>query len=135
MKHAIRSFIYNAAGLWLTAQLLPTVVILGNWKILITAGVVLTLLTIFVQPILKILFLPINFITFGLFSWIINVILLYLLTIFIPQVEIHEWTFPGFSWQGFVLPSYHVNYWFALIISSLSITCIANILRIASEEG
>src|SRR6476660_721175 len=57
-------------------------------KPIMLAGV-LGLLNFFVKPILSILALPITFMTLGLFSLVINLIILWLATFVVPQFEIH----------------------------------------------
>jgi putative membrane protein len=134
MKHLVRVFLFNIFALWLTSQILPTVLIPGAWQIMIFAGFILSILMLIVVPILKILFIPINILTFGLLSWSINVIVMYLLTIFVPEIQIRAWTFPGVTWMGFVVPSVHLSYFFALIITALLLTGITDILHSVSEE-
>ncbi len=121
-------------GLWFTSQIITSFTIRDGWQILLLAGLVLSLLMLTVQPILKILFIPINLITFGLLSWSINVVVIFLLTILVPEVEITEWTFPGFSWAGFVVPSVEFNYILTLVSVSLMITFFTNLLHKASED-
>src|SRR6476660_8012516 len=57
-------------------------------KPIMLAGV-LGLLNFFVKPILSILAMPITFMTLGLFSLVINLIILWLATFVVPQFEIH----------------------------------------------
>lgn len=134
MKHIVRVFVFNVFGLWFASQLLPTLVLSDGWQALFQAGFALSLLMLIVRPLLKILFIPINLITFGLLSWFINVIVIYLLTIFVPSVIIREWTFSGITYLGFVIPPIHISYMLALIISSLLVTCITNLLHSISEQ-
>ena len=134
MKYLVRVFLFNVFALWLTSQILPTLTISGSWQIMLTAGFFLSLLMLVVSPILKILFIPINLLTFGLLSWLINVAIIYLLTLFVPAVAIRTWMFPGISWQGFVVPSTLVSYPLALILSSLTLTFITNLLHSVSES-
>ncbi|MEK7129573.1 MAG: phage holin family protein [Patescibacteria group bacterium] len=134
MKYLLRVFVFNVFGLWFAAQLLPTIRISGGWPVLFLAGAVLSLLLLIVKPILSILFIPLNIITFGLVSWLINVIVIYLLTILVPDVTIAPWTFPGLSGLGFIAPSVHLTYSVALVASSLLITIITNMLHKVSED-
>lgn len=134
MNYILRVFVFNVFGLWFAAQLLPTIRISGGWPVLFLAGAVLSLLLLIVKPILKILFIPLTLITFGLLSWLINVIVIYLLTILVPDVAIVPWTFPGGSWIGFSAPSVHFTYPVALIASSLLVTVITNALHRVSED-
>lgn len=134
MKRLVRVFLFNVFGLWFTSQIVPAFVILGSWQSLFAAGAVLSLLMLLVAPLLKILFIPINLITFGLLSWVINVIVLYLLTVFVPQVMVRDWQFAGVSWSGFVVPPYHFSYTLSLIISALIVTFFTNILHRISND-
>lgn len=134
MKHLIRVFLFNIFALWLTSQILPTLVIAQGWQTMAFAGFILSLLMLIVAPILKILFIPINILTFGLLSWFINVIVVYLLTVFVPEIQINEWFFTGASWAGFVVPNVNISYMPALILTSLFLTTITDVLHSVSEN-
>ncbi len=134
MKHIIRVYLFNVFALWLTSQLLPTLVVPAGWQIMLFAGLVLSILTLIVKPVLSILFIPINILTFGLLSWAINVIVIYLLTVFVPELRIVPWVFPGGSWAGFVIPVIHLSYAAALIVTSFSIAIVTDVLHYVSEE-
>lgn len=133
MKYITRVFLFNTFGIWLTSQVLPTIHINGNWQILTISGSILSILMLVVAPILRILFIPINLITFGLLSWFINVIVLYLLTFFVPEITVVPWQFPGSSWSGFIVPPMYLSYFPSLVISSLTLTFITNLLHKVSE--
>lgn len=134
MKHIVRVFLFNVFALWLSSQIMPTILIPLGWQTVLFAGLVLSMLMLIVQPILKILFIPINILTFGLLSWMINVIVIYILTIFVPEIKVNPWVFPGATWAGFVIPSLHFSYFTALIASSLLITTITDVLHYVSED-
>lgn len=134
MKHLIRVFLFNVFALWLTSQILPALVAPGGWQTILFAGFVLSILMLVVVPILKILFIPINILTFGLLSWLINVIVLYLLTVFVPEIRVQPWRFPGATFVGFVIPSVYLSYFFALVVTSFFISSITDILHYVSED-
>lgn len=67
---------------------------------MVIASLVLTLLFSIVRPILKLLTLPINIITLGLFSSIINAVLLWLTTYLVPGFEIANTTIVGVELGG-----------------------------------
>ena len=134
MKHLIRVFLFNVFALWLTSQVLPALVAPGGWQTILFAGFTLSMLMLIVTPILRILFIPINILTFGLLSWLINVIVIYLLTVFVPEIQVRAWTIPGGSWAGFVAPPVHLSYFMALIATSFCISIITDILHYVSEE-
>ncbi|HUD19109.1 MAG TPA: phage holin family protein [Patescibacteria group bacterium] len=134
MKHVVRVFLFNVFALWITSQFFPTLVIPHGWQVTLFAGLMLSILMLIVAPLLRILFIPINILTFGLLSWFINVIVIFLLTIFVPEIRIMPWTFPGSTWSGFSIPAVHLSYFLALILTSLSITTIADFLHYVSED-
>jgi putative membrane protein len=134
MKYLLRMAAFNVFALWMTTQLVPAFAVAGGIIGLFLAGFVLTILVLIVRPLLKILFIPITIITFGLLSWIINVIVLYLLTVLLPAVTVGPWTFPGMAWSGFTVPAVRFSYMATITIVALVVTGISNCLHYLSEE-
>lgn len=133
MKYLIRVFLFNVFALWLTSQLLPALVFTGDWRMVLFAGFVLSILMVFVKPLLKILFLPVNILTLGLMSWAVNVVVIFLLTFIVPEVRITDWNFPGVVWNGFVVPPFQISYILSLVLVTFLITFFANFLHDVSE--
>lgn len=130
----MRVYFFSIFSLWFASQLIPGFKITGSLPTLFGAAFALFLLTLIVKPVLKILFIPVNLITFGLLSWIVNVIMIYLLTVVVPEVRIMPWVFPGTSMMGFVIPKLDVTYHASLILSSVLITFVSNLLHGVSES-
>lgn len=126
-------YFFNTFGLWLTSQILPTIVLPNQWQQLLLIGLVLTILTTLVAPIIKILMIPINFMTLGFLSWFVHAIILYILTIVMPEVTIRAWTFEGFSWGGFVVPEVDINFLASLILTSLVLAFFTSLFRKINE--
>lgn len=59
-----------------------------NWQILILVGSVLGLINFFLKPILKMITLPLRILTFGLFSLIINMLMIWIVDILFLEFEI-----------------------------------------------
>lgn len=133
MKYLIRVFLFNMFSLWFVSELFPALVITGGVPMVLVASFALTILMLVVKPILKILFIPINFLTFGVAGLFINVVLFYLLTLILPEVQIASYTFPGLLWQGFVVPSVSFTYIASLFIISLAVTLLSHLLHGVSE--
>jgi putative membrane protein len=134
MKYLVRVFLFNLFALWFTRELFPALIISGGVPTILTAGLALSILMLIVKPILKILFIPFNFLTFGIAGLFINVIVIYILTIVFPEVQIVPYTFPGLSWEGFVIPSVHLPYIGALLGVTFTITVISHVLHAVSEQ-
>ena len=63
--------------------LLPNLFYVENIWIAVVASIVLSILNIFIKPLLSLLSFPITFLTFGLFSVVINGIMLELTAVFV----------------------------------------------------
>src|SRR3989344_435389 len=72
-----------AGTLLLVANYVPGIVVAGFYTALI-APIIWGLMGLTVRPILLILTLPINLITFGLFSFVLNALLFWIVALFIP---------------------------------------------------
>lgn len=106
----LKPLIATGLTIFILAYLLPTVSYM-DWTTLILASLVLTLLNKIIRPMLKLLFLPINIITLGLFSLVINVAVLWLATYLVP----------GFNIDSMVILGISFNQFFSLLIVSILI--------------
>lgn len=114
----IRAILITGISLAILAWMLPTVGF-NSLLTLAIASVVLTILYSLIRPILKILFLPVNVVTLGLFSGVINVFLLWLSTYLVP----------GFQIQNMAIYGTSLNQFWSLIFVSFLIGFIHSILR------
>lgn len=97
----LKPFIATALTLVVLGYFLPNVTFM-HWTTLIIAAIVITLLNKVVRPILKILFLPINIVTLGLFSIVIHVGLLWLATYLVPGFQINNLSLFGTDLNQFM---------------------------------
>lgn len=134
MKSLIRNTIVNSLSLLALTQILAGVKIEGGLLTYLIGGLALSLIIFLLKPLLNVLALPLNFITFGTFSFFINVIILYLLTVAIPQITISAFTFNGLKFMGFVIPKISVNVFFAYIISSAVLSFVASFVDWLSKK-
>lgn len=129
MKSILRRIVFYSVALFLVAQILEGVRVSGGLIEYVVGGTALSILFLLVKPILSIITLPLNIITLGLFSFLTNSIILYLLTILIPNISISAFKFSGFSFWGFVVPKLQVNNFFAFIIASVLLSFIVGFLK------
>lgn len=129
MKRILRIYLISLFALWLTAQVVGGFSYEGGFQALMVAAGAFTLINLFIRPILRLFFLPLNVLTLGLFSWLINVLILYLLVLLIPQIKISAFDFVGFSREGFIIPNMHMSFFFTLVISSFVISFASSFLN------
>jgi len=88
VKRLISQILAGISGLYLAIRFIPKVEFAGSWQILILAGIVLGLINFFIKPVLKIIALPLRIFTFGLFSLIINMGMVWIVARLFPQLKI-----------------------------------------------
>ncbi|MEJ0053445.1 MAG: phage holin family protein [bacterium] len=80
-------WLISGLAIIVAAFLLPGVAVAGFGTALIVA-VVLGLLNIFLKPILTLLTLPVNILTLGLFSLVINAVIILLVSMVVPGFRV-----------------------------------------------
>ena len=88
VKRLISQILAGILGLYLAIRFIPGVEFAGSWQILILAGIVLGLINFFIKPVFKIITLPLRIFTFGLFSLVINMGMVWIVARLFPQLEI-----------------------------------------------
>ncbi len=129
MKYFIKTWMFYMVAIWIIKELIPAFTVSGGWVNILTAGGILAFLMLFIRPVIKILFIPINFLTLGLISWVVNVIVIYLLTLMAPHVSIAPWVYHGWNWQGFIIPSTTIPYLATIIIVTFALTFVTRFLE------
>ena len=80
-------WILNAAALWIVTQFISGISIAGLPTLLWTAAV-LGLVNALIRPILLLVTLPLNILTLGLFTFVINAVMLLLVTVLVPGFHV-----------------------------------------------
>lgn len=113
MAMFLRWVLYSLA-IMLVAWLIPGITLSSFWAALLVV-VIMGLLNIFLRPLLMFITLPINFLTLGLFSFILNALL--------------------FMLAGYLAPGFFVDgFWSALLGSLLLAILSLPINRIGKDE-
>lgn len=139
LKKLVRHLLFSIISIYLLSLVNSGFTYGGDVKTLFLAGFVMFFLQLVIEPILKIILFPINFLTRGLFSWVIGVGLFYALTYFVPAIHIKSWYFPGLILpllKNFTLriPSYNFSFWPNLILLSYLHTLFTGIMNWLCEE-
>ena len=72
MKRFITLILVNVASLWLIDRVMSNNVTFGNANTLFFLAFILVILNATLKPLMKLVFLPLTFFSFGFFSLIIN---------------------------------------------------------------
>lgn len=81
----------NVFALWVVAYLVPGF-ILSDLRATLVAAVVIGVVNTFIKPIVQLIALPLSVVTFGITAFLINVLLLWATSKFVPGFEIASFT-------------------------------------------
>jgi putative membrane protein len=126
MKSLLRNTVFYAIALTILPNIIGGVTIEGGIPTILWGGFALTLLFMFIKPVLTIISLPLNIATLGLFSMITNATILYLMTIFVTSIAISSYVYPGNNFAGFIIPRMEINVFFAHILSAITLSVIVS---------
>jgi len=88
MRGLILQIISGILGLWIAIRFIPEVEFVGKIQALFLAGLVLGLFNFFLKPVLKFITLPLRILTFGLFSLVINIGMIWLIDFVFDEIKI-----------------------------------------------
>ncbi|MGC8827337.1 MAG: phage holin family protein [Anaerolineae bacterium] len=78
MRKLILRWVINAVGLWAAAELVPGITYEGGWLVLAGVALIFGLVNALIRPVLKLLTCPLIILTLGLFTLVINALMLWL---------------------------------------------------------
>lgn len=129
MKTVLRSYFTNTLALYLTSQIASGMIFGNGLVTLFKTGFFLALTTLIVKPIINLLLLPLNLITFGIFRWISSTISLYLITLVISEFSINSFSFQGLSSYWLDIPKFNINGIIAFVGFSFLISAISSLIH------
>lgn len=128
MKTLLRYFLINLVSLYITTRLVPGLTYSGGIKSLLIGAAAFMLINFILVPLLKILFLPLNLLTLGLFAWITNVLALYALTT-VSDFQLIPYNFGGIVVAGIIIPPMELSTFWVAIVASFLIGIITHVLQ------
>ncbi len=116
------------ASFYTTQALIAGFQLEPNWQTYLLSAVIFLLFNLLVAPIIKLLLLPINLLTLGLFRWLTQVIVIYLFDLFYTSVTISSYYFGGFRNGLFELPAGNLAFFWVLVLSALIMSLTYNLV-------
>lgn len=129
IKSAILNYIINLVILWGVTEIFPGLYYSGGFPTLAIGALGLMGMNIIIIPLLKVVFLPLNILTLGVFTWVINVIALYLLTTILPNFKLIPYDYPGGTILGISVQATHLTVLWVAIIASFMIGFASHFLH------
>lgn len=120
MKRILRHFVIDSVSIFLVSSIVQGMFFEKGIETLLLTGLGLTIASLIAKPVINILLLPVNLITFGLFRWVSAVTVLYIVTLVVPGFRIVNFNFLGYTNVWFDLPQvYFVGFLAVLAFSFL----------------
>lgn len=88
IRRFVLRWLVNFLGLWAAASLLAGIGYQDKLRVLIIAALVFSIVNAFIRPLIIILSLPAIVLTLGLFTFIINALMLYLVELLYPKFHV-----------------------------------------------
>lgn len=129
MKTLLRYFLINLASLWIATETISGLTYSGGFRSLFVGASVFMMINIVLVPLLKILLLPLNLLTLGLFAWLTNVLALYALTTIFSAFQLIPYTFEGLEVFGIVIPPLDLTTFWVAVVASFMIGIITHFLQ------
>ena len=128
MKRIIRHYTLDTFSLWLITNIASGIVFEKGIQTLLISGIALTAVFFFAKPVINLLLLPINLITFGFFRWVSSAVVLYLVTLIIKEFKIVFFSFPGFTGKWIDIPAINLKGILAYIAFSFLLSLVTSFL-------
>lgn len=129
MKRLLRSFAIYTIALYVASQVAQGITFAEGPKTIVLAGIALTLSSFLAKPVINILLLPINLVTFGLFSWLSSAVVLFLVTLLVGGFSISGFNYPGYSSVWIDLPALAFGGILAFVAFGLVISLITTLVH------
>lgn len=106
IKSFLLRWLVNFLGLWMAATLLTGISYQNTFRVLILASLIFSVVNALIRPLIILLTLPAIVLTLGLFTFVINTLMLYLVTFFYHRFQVRSF------WSGIlaVIIIWIVNY-------------------------
>ena len=88
-------WLVNAAALWVATRLVPGVIFVGGWLPFLGVALVFGFVNAFIRPVAKVLTFPLIIVTLGIFSLVVNGLMLWLTSALSGALDL------GFHVRGF----------------------------------
>ena len=108
MRRIIKHYLVDTLALYFIYTTFKGVYFGSYPQTLLLAGVGLMISSLLVKPLINVLLIPVNLVTFGLFRWVSSAITLYIVTLVVPGFSILGFGFVGLSTKWIDIPAFAI---------------------------
>jgi len=129
MRSILRSILFTSVSLFIVSYLFNGITVHGGIQTYATGGAILAIISLILKPILQSMAFPITIITLGLFSFVINGLVLFALTKFYPKINVHAFHTPAIHYQQYGVPSFSLNLPLSFIFLAFMLSFFISLLK------
>lgn len=128
MKHLFRMVIFSGISLFLTTLIIKGFLVKQGPEAFIITTILLAIIYFIINPITKLILLPLNILTLGIVSIVAYILLFNFILGRFDLASFHAWIFSGYKWGLLNIPSIHLNYMTTVASSAILYSLIINLL-------
>lgn len=111
-------WLVNAAALWVATRVVSGVTYSGGWLPLLGVALVFGFVNAFIRPIAKVLTFPLIILTLGIFSFVVNGLMLWLTSALSAALDL----------------GFHVDGFWAAVLGGLVVSLVSTLLSVLVTE-
>ena len=127
IRRTLKYFLINTTSLYLISLVVTGLIFSDGLNTVILTGIALAVTSLIIKPIINLLLLPLNLITFGLFRWVSYAVTLYIVTLIVPGFEITNFVFAGYPSYWITIPPITLTGVLAFIAFSFIISIFSSL--------
>jgi putative membrane protein len=128
MRSILRLIAINSLALFLTSLVLTGLTVSGGFTAFVIGGVLITVISTILDPIVKIITLPFNILTLGLLSFLTTTLSLFLITLFYPNIKVSAFAFEGANFLGVSIQRIEFPHILSFVVISATIYILGKLL-------
>lgn len=129
MRRILKYFLVCASSLYIVSETTVGLEFAKGAETFLLASAALTVASILAKPVINLLLLPINLITFGLFRWLSYGVILYLVTLVVDGFKVNGFQFAGFTSTWFDIPPVNFEGLLAYIAYALYLALLTSVFH------
>lgn len=129
MFKLLKELLVSAVALFATVAIIPGISYQKDWRVLLAVALVFTFVQMVVKPLLDLLTLPLNFLTFGLASALVNGGLFYSLSYLVPSFTFRAFQFGGLSLGTLTIPAMVVPRFGTVMVGAVVVSIFLVVLK------
>ena len=128
-KKPVKRWFRNVLVLLALDYFYPGFVVNGGLKMYLIGALLLYLVQTFLHPLLKVMYLPVNILTLGMFKWLLVAVHLIIVAYVFDAIEFLPFSYELFNIFGIVeIPAGEINLIFSIVLGTILYRMIRQVI-------